>query len=653
MVTPQPSPLSRARVLALPDRARNDVLDLVLAGVRRSVGGGEVPENIGAAVNRWRPPVRNRMMPLLETFARVRRDRFFVQIGSHDGQQQDPLRDLVVRHGWGGIMAEPVPYVFERLRRNYRHLPRIVFENLAIGPEDGSIPFYHLADTEDAGRQGLPIWFDALGSLRREVVLAHEQFIPDIRERIVEITVPCLTFGSLCRRHKVETIDVLHTDTEGYDYEILRSVDFEHLRPKLIIYERQHLTEVERTACVAHLQSFGYETHAYGLDTWCLNPGVLSDSERRALLPVWRWIGETDDRSGPLPVTRGLRAAARRVLGPGDPVVPDELAPLFVLTESEQRYLATGHDVSVTLPSGARSMLSDANPRLVELRRNYAGLTWPDGPRHTSAPDHVSAGGVLPYFRGDNLSVPGSREHPRAMALMLYVYMRHLEEHGGGQLLSKLSEDGLFGCWTTEVEGYGKISCDLLDSVSELLFLEQQLEVLKRDGLRVVDIGAGYGRLAHRMASVHPALEDYCCVDPDPESTFLAGYYLAFRGCTPPARVVALDHIDAVFQPGAFDLAILHRQPKWTTQAIEWWARQLVRLEVPSVFVRVDRRNLAPGVDRDYPEFLRAVGYQPTVREPVIDDPAVREMVMLHDEFDLFTWDRAAHTAATSAAASM
>src|SRR5438309_661024 len=83
-----------------------------------------------------------------------------------------------------------------------------------------------------AGRPGLPIWFDALGSLNKEVVLAHERFIPDIEKRLVETQLPSLTFDSLCRRHEVRAIDVLHTDTEGSDYNILRSIDFERLRPK-------------------------------------------------------------------------------------------------------------------------------------------------------------------------------------------------------------------------------------------------------------------------------------------------------------------------------------------------------------------------------------------------------------------------------------
>ena len=121
-------------------------------------------------------------------------------------------------------------------------------ENVAVGPEDGPKTFYHLRDASDAGRPGLPIWFDALGSFNREVVLAHRRFIPDIDSRIVELQVPCVTFDTLCRRNGVEHVDFLHTDTEGYDFEILKSVDFDRFRPTLIVYESVHLRPEDKQA---------------------------------------------------------------------------------------------------------------------------------------------------------------------------------------------------------------------------------------------------------------------------------------------------------------------------------------------------------------------------------------------------------------------
>ena len=38
----------------------------------------------------------------------------------------------VTRNGWSGIVVEPVPYAFERLRENYRNYDKVICEKLAI-----------------------------------------------------------------------------------------------------------------------------------------------------------------------------------------------------------------------------------------------------------------------------------------------------------------------------------------------------------------------------------------------------------------------------------------------------------------------------------------------------------------------------------------
>jgi FkbM family methyltransferase len=207
---------------------------------------------------------------LLRSFAQAYPEAFFVEIGSNDGEQHDHLQPLISSHPWSGIMVEPVPYVFERLRRNYGDAPRVTLENAAIAERDGRLPFYHLGHVEDARREGLPQWYDAIGSFSRAAILRHVREIPDIEQRLVTTEVPSLTFESLCAKHGVDTIDLLLVDTEGYDYEILRSIDFATRRPRLVVYEHYHLPPDERAQCRARLERFGYETLEEGLDTFCL-----------------------------------------------------------------------------------------------------------------------------------------------------------------------------------------------------------------------------------------------------------------------------------------------------------------------------------------------------------------------------------------------
>lgn len=222
---------------------------------------------------------------LLRAFGEAYPEALFIEIGSNDGDQHDHLQPLIRSRAWTGVMVEPVPYVFERLRRNYGDLEGVAFENAAIADRDGRLPFYHLREAASGERARLPSWYDGIGSLSRANVLNHRRHIPDIDERIVRSDVPCLTFESLCRKHGLGTIDLLLIDTEGYDAEILRRIDFAIRRPRLIVYEHFHLEPDERVACRTALQGWGYETMEEGFDTWCL---VTSFDDR--LTRTWRGL---------------------------------------------------------------------------------------------------------------------------------------------------------------------------------------------------------------------------------------------------------------------------------------------------------------------------------------------------------------------------
>lgn len=214
---------------------------------------------------------------LLRAFADVYPEAFFIEIGSNDGEQHDHLQPIVRSRQWRGIMVEPVPYVFERLRENYGDISRISLENLAVADRNGSLPFFHLRQAEPEEQERLPGWYDGIGSFSRETVLGHASFIPDIEERLVLADVPCLTFESLCRRHDVSEFDLLLVDTEGYDAEILELVDFAAHSPRLVVYEHYHLSTARREACTALLEEAGYVLMEEGFDTWCLGGRVAPE----------------------------------------------------------------------------------------------------------------------------------------------------------------------------------------------------------------------------------------------------------------------------------------------------------------------------------------------------------------------------------------
>jgi FkbM family methyltransferase len=237
--------------------------------LRRLAGGRRPRENAGPR--------------LLAAFAQRYPRASFAEIGANDGKQHDFLRPLILSNEWRGLIVEPVPYVFERLRANYRGQERLSLQNVAIAPESGERPFFHLAEVDDPRSQGLPEWYDGIGSFSREELLSHASHIPDIAERVVETQVPCVTLEELCARTGFDQLDLLLIDTEGYDWEIIRHLDFSRLRPRVIVYEHYHLSPADRAACAQHLAGAGYEAFEEHFDTFC-----LATDQDDALSRLWR-----------------------------------------------------------------------------------------------------------------------------------------------------------------------------------------------------------------------------------------------------------------------------------------------------------------------------------------------------------------------------
>lgn len=234
---------------------------------------------------------------VLDALDRTNPEAVFVEIGSNDGEQHDHLQRIIRAGRWSGVMVEPVPYVFERLRRNYADLDRVALENVAIADRDGTLPFWHLSPPAPSEAADLPSWYDGIGSFSKETLLGHVTHIPDIESRLLCREVPCLTFASLCAKHGLTTVDVLVIDTEGFDFEVVKTLDLDVHGPRLLVYEHFHLAPSDREACRRLVEGRGYETKEEGFDTWCLRP------DDDTLTRIWRRIK---------PTVRGLSAHEER-----------------------------------------------------------------------------------------------------------------------------------------------------------------------------------------------------------------------------------------------------------------------------------------------------------------------------------------------------
>lgn len=205
------------------------------------------------------------MLMFAASYPRVR----FVEVGANDGVQFDPLRPYIRDRDWSGVLVEPIPHVFERLSRTYGDHPRVDLANVAIGSEDGWRPMYFVAPDGDVS--DLPAWHDAIASFDRAHVLEHIQGHERPDSLVRSVDVECMRLETLCRKHDLVDLDLLLIDAEGADGDIVESIDFDVLSPRLIVYEHHHLDEDQRDRCARGLREHGYSLIVDGLDTWALD----------------------------------------------------------------------------------------------------------------------------------------------------------------------------------------------------------------------------------------------------------------------------------------------------------------------------------------------------------------------------------------------
>ena len=197
----------------------------------------------------------NFLEPLLYRRLAKSPDFFFVQIGANDGVFHDPIRRFVTRNNVAGLAVEPLKDFFEKLAANYRDFPKVKPVNVAIHQSARTIAI-HRVDPARAAQLGE--WTKGIASFKE----SHHRInrVPD--DVMVCETVACVTMAELFQQHGVGHVDLLQIDTEGYDLEIIKMVDFGRIKPAIIHFEHglpdQTMSLADFKECSARLMDHGY-----------------------------------------------------------------------------------------------------------------------------------------------------------------------------------------------------------------------------------------------------------------------------------------------------------------------------------------------------------------------------------------------------------
>jgi FkbM family methyltransferase len=130
-----------------------------------------------------------------------RREGIFVEVGANDGILQSNTKLLEERYGWRGVLVEPSPTLFEVLKQNR---PGAICFQCALGAfrDEGRV----MKGDFDGGLMA------SLGGQRNG--------------QKAKYAVKIRSLQSILDETGIKHVDFMSLDTEGYELEILRGIDF-------------------------------------------------------------------------------------------------------------------------------------------------------------------------------------------------------------------------------------------------------------------------------------------------------------------------------------------------------------------------------------------------------------------------------------------
>jgi len=220
-------------------------------------------------------PKKGSLASFIDTFSKSKDAIKVLQVGANDGITHDPIHKFIKRDKWTGVLLEPLTDVFDnQLKKIYKEDKNIKLLNLALGVTDGQTSIYKIGFSKERWATGLTSFNKAILEKAFENGYVFKQAkkegiaVPENEmHRIMEEKVEVISVESLNKKYKIEDIDVLQIDTEGYDYELLKLFDFNLITPELIIYENDHLSTDDKASCIGYLKDYNYRIKQFGGNT--------------------------------------------------------------------------------------------------------------------------------------------------------------------------------------------------------------------------------------------------------------------------------------------------------------------------------------------------------------------------------------------------
>lgn len=156
----------------------------------------------------------------------------FIQIGANDGKRFDPIYEFIKYNAnkIQGFVIEPVKDYYQQLEITYKDFPLVKPLHYAIHNNLKETVIYKVGKQFESE---VPEFALGIASFDKD----HHKKTNIPSKFIVTESVKCKSLQEIIKEHKIEGLDILLLDTEGYDYEILTNINFDEISPSVIRFE--------------------------------------------------------------------------------------------------------------------------------------------------------------------------------------------------------------------------------------------------------------------------------------------------------------------------------------------------------------------------------------------------------------------------------
>ena len=141
----------------------------------------------------------------------------FVDIGAHDGVSLSNSYFFEKYRNWKGLCIEPIPMLYEKLKEN-----RSCFaENCCISDKTDVVTFRIVEGIEVLS--GIVEFFDEkhLNRIEKEILEQGKSYR--------DVPIKCEILKNILLKYNIQTIDYCSIDTEGAEYQIISTIDFDNI----------------------------------------------------------------------------------------------------------------------------------------------------------------------------------------------------------------------------------------------------------------------------------------------------------------------------------------------------------------------------------------------------------------------------------------